>query len=152
MNCRTYSLTSTPNDRFLENCFISGLFILRVFTSNLLKKSSNKYFFFIFRCLTRGTNWGFSSNKSTHILLDYGDFIRDYLLSLNHMATITHIIMFTVLIGHCPVEKQHTTQGLSNPSSIAAWIFLFFFFCKLKLYCYQNEMYCYQKSVRRIWK
>ena len=36
---RNYSLTSTPNDRFLRNFLMAGLFTLRVFARNLLRGS-----------------------------------------------------------------------------------------------------------------
>ena len=46
----TYSLTLTPNDRFLRIFFRAGLFTLRFFARNLLRgKSPKKYIFFIFR-------------------------------------------------------------------------------------------------------
>ena len=44
---QTYSLTSTPNDRFLRNFFMAGLFHLRVFARNLLKASCRRNIFHI---------------------------------------------------------------------------------------------------------
>ena len=38
----TYSLTSTPNDRFLRNLFMARLFTLRVFARNLLRGSRRR--------------------------------------------------------------------------------------------------------------
>ena len=38
----TYSLTSSPNDRFLRNFFMTGLFTLRVFARNLLRGSRRR--------------------------------------------------------------------------------------------------------------
>ena len=35
VSAETYSLTSTPNDRFFEKLFMAGLFTLRVFARNL---------------------------------------------------------------------------------------------------------------------
>ena len=67
----TYSLTSTPNDRFLRNFFVAGLFTLRVFDRNLLREEVDEEIFFIFHFwwLTCNTN-----NKPTHYILDHGDF------------------------------------------------------------------------------
>ena len=39
----TYSLTSTPNDRFLSNFLKSGLFILRTFGRNIFSKKPAHY-------------------------------------------------------------------------------------------------------------
>ena len=73
----TYSLTSTPNDRFLRN-FYHGRFI---HSQNLCQKyaatnSPDNYFLFIIRfdVWPGGSNPGFSSNKPTHYLLDHGNF------------------------------------------------------------------------------
>ena len=70
----TYSLTSTPNDRFLGNFFMAGLFTLRVFARNLLKGYRRRNTFrILFRCLAWGSNPGFSSNKPAH---DHGPLIN----------------------------------------------------------------------------
>ena len=70
----TYSLKSTPNDRF-EKFFMAILFTLRVFARNLLRGNRRRNIFRIsFWCLTWGSNPGFSSNKPTHCLLDHDDF------------------------------------------------------------------------------
>ena len=42
-----YSLTSAPNDRFLRNLFMAGLFALRVFAGNLLRGNRQKNKFHI---------------------------------------------------------------------------------------------------------
>ena len=39
----TYSLKSTPNDRFFEKLFMAILFTLRVFARNLLYKKLESY-------------------------------------------------------------------------------------------------------------
>ena len=75
----TYSLKSTPNDRFFffEKLFMEILFTLRVFARNQLRRNRRRNTFRIsFWCLAWGSNPGFSSNKPTHYLLDYGDFIH----------------------------------------------------------------------------
>ena len=75
INGRTYSLKSTPNDRFFEKLFMAILFTLRVFARNLLRGNRRRYTFPIsFWCLAWDSNPDFSSNKPTHYLLDHGDF------------------------------------------------------------------------------
>ena len=65
----TYSLKSTPNDRFFEKVFMIILFTLRVFARNLLRGNCRKNTFCIlFWCLTWSSNPGFSCNKPTHYL------------------------------------------------------------------------------------
>ena len=61
----------------MRNFFIAGLFTLRVFASNLLRGNRRKNIFFhiLFWWLTWQTNPCFVSNKTTHCLLDYGDFL-----------------------------------------------------------------------------
>ena len=62
---------------FFEKLFHGRLFALRVSARNLLRENRwrNIFFFHIsFWCLTWDTNPGFTSNKPTHYLLDYGDF------------------------------------------------------------------------------
>ena len=43
----TYSLKSTPNDRFLENLFMAIGFTLRVFDRNLLRDSRRRNIFLL---------------------------------------------------------------------------------------------------------
>ena len=57
----TYSLTSTPNDKFLRNFFMADLFTLRVFARNLLiweEIAEEIFFIFHFWWLTWDTNPG----------------------------------------------------------------------------------------------
>ena len=71
----TYSLKSTPNDRFFEKLFTPILFTLRVFARNLLRGNRRRNTFRIsFWCLAWDSNSALSSNKPTHYLLDHGDF------------------------------------------------------------------------------
>ena len=66
----------SPNDKFFGNFFMAGLFIPQSFCQKSTeRKSLKKFLFFIFGflCLAWYANWGFTSNKSTHYLLDYGD-------------------------------------------------------------------------------
>ena len=69
----TYSLTSTPNDRF----FMAVLYTLRIFARNLLRESRRRnifLFYFIFDDWPGIRTQAFGSNKPTHYLLDHGDF------------------------------------------------------------------------------
>ena len=43
----TYSLPSTPSDRFLRNIFMTGLFTLRVFPRNMLRDNRRRTIFHI---------------------------------------------------------------------------------------------------------
>ena len=74
-----YSLTSTPNDRFLWNFFMAGLFNFESFCQKSAeRKSPKKYFFsfiFSFCCLTGNTNPGFISNKPKHYLQEQGNYL-----------------------------------------------------------------------------
>ena len=63
----TYSLKSTPNDRFFEKLFMGILFTLRVFARNLLL-----YFVFYVRPETRILALRLISQHTT--LIDYGNF------------------------------------------------------------------------------
>ena len=74
-SCRTYSLKSTPNDIFFEKLLMAVLIYSQIFTRNLLRGNRRRNTFCIFfRCLAWVSNLGFTSNKPTHDLLDYGDF------------------------------------------------------------------------------
>ena len=72
----TYSLTSTLNHRFLRNFFMVSLFTLRVSARNPLRgnRLRNNFFLYFILMSNLGTYPGFTFNKSTHYLLDYGDF------------------------------------------------------------------------------
>ena len=71
----TYSLKSTPNDRFFEKLFMAIFIDSQSFCQKSAeRKSPKKYFSYLIWCLAWESNPGFSSNKSTHYLLDHGDF------------------------------------------------------------------------------
>ena len=66
------------------------LFTLRVFARNLLRGNRRRNTFCIlFCCLVWGSNPGFTSNKPTHYLLDYGDPSRSY-LSFHNNGPVTN--------------------------------------------------------------
>ena len=77
----TYSLTSTPNNRFLRNVFREDFINSRNFFSVIcLEEIVKKIFFHIsFWCLTWATIPGFTSNKPTYYLLDCGDYQGKFL-------------------------------------------------------------------------
>ena len=95
----TYSLKSTPNDRFFEKLFMGILFILRVFARNLLKGNRRRNNFRIsFWCLTWDSNPGFDL-LSTHYLLDHGDFS-------------TGIRMFNICVLSLSNQKKYNLSRL----------------------------------------
>ena len=116
----TYSLKSTPNDRFFEKLFMAILFTLRVLARNLLKGNRRKNTFRIsFWCLAWDSNPGFSSNKPTHYLLDHGDFKNSkYLWKLIwkkiYTKNLTHLF--------CYLNNNYDTfcSSLSNEVSISS--------------------------------
>ena len=71
----TYSLKSTPNDKFFKKLFVA-IFIYfseplpEICWEEITEKNT---FRILFRCLAWGLNPGFSSTKPTHYLLDHGD-------------------------------------------------------------------------------
>ena len=66
----TYSLTSTPNERFLRNVSWQILFTLRVFARN---RRRNIFLYFIFDDRPGIRTQAFASNKPTHYILHHGD-------------------------------------------------------------------------------
>ena len=76
----TYSLKSTPNDRFFKKLFVSILFTLKSFCHKFAdRKSLKKYFSYFVLMFGLGLEPWLSSNKPTHYLLDHGDFNREYI-------------------------------------------------------------------------
>ena len=63
----TYSLRTTDFWETFHGNFICSEFLPEI--------SEDILFVFCFRCLAWGSNPGFTSNKPTHYLLDYGDFM-----------------------------------------------------------------------------
>ena len=72
----TYSLKSTPNDRF-EKRFKANLFDSQSFCQKSAERKSPKKYFscFIFDDWPGIRTQAFASNKPTHYLLDYGDLL-----------------------------------------------------------------------------
>ena len=80
MSGRTYSLKSTPKDRFLRS-FSWQFYLFSEFLPEICWEQVNEEIFsyFPFWCLTWSLNSvGLTSNKPTHCLLDYGDFNGGY--------------------------------------------------------------------------
>ena len=71
MSGGTYSLKSTPNDRFLEKLFMAILFLLSEILPEICWEEIAKEI--LFRCLVWGSNPGFMSKKPTYYLLDYAE-------------------------------------------------------------------------------
>ena len=69
MSGGTYRLMPTPTYRFLRNLFVADFC-----QKSIEGEIGEKYFFisYSFWCLTRETNPGFTPNKPTHYLPDYG--------------------------------------------------------------------------------
>ena len=106
------NLTSTPNDRLFEKLFTAILFTLIVYARNLLRGNCRgSTFRILFWCLAWGSNSGFTSNKPTHYLLEYGDFLAE-LWRLN-IKNITHVIRMST--DHsCQIAKVSNRQILEN--------------------------------------
>ena len=68
INGGTYGLKSTPNDKFFEKLFMAIFIYSQSFCQKSAERKSPKKY------LAWESNLGFSSNKPTHYLLDYGDF------------------------------------------------------------------------------
>ena len=87
---RTYSLTSTPNDRFLRNFFMAGFFYSQSLChKSAERKSPKKYFsYFIFDDWPGIWTQALASNKPTHYILDHGNFIRQYTYLINPDALV----------------------------------------------------------------
>ena len=96
MSSGTYSLTSTPNDRFLRSFFMA------VFARNLLRwnRRGNIFFHISFWCLTCDMKSGFTSNKPIHYLLDHGDFIHSRPV-LSHISSSILVLCERMLVCKC---------------------------------------------------
>ena len=71
----TYSLKSTPNDKFFEKVFMAILFYSQSCgQKSAERKSPKKYFSYYVLILAWDSTAGFWSNKPTYYLLDHGDF------------------------------------------------------------------------------
>ena len=67
LNGGTYTLKSTPNDRFFEKLFMATLFTSQSFCQESPeRKSPKKYFLYFVLCLAWGSNPGFMPNKPIH--------------------------------------------------------------------------------------
>ena len=69
-----FKVDSERQTFFFEKLYMAILFTLKVFSRNLLRGNRQRNTFCIlFWCLAWGSNPGFTSNKPTHYLLDYGE-------------------------------------------------------------------------------
>ena len=87
-------LQSTPNVRFFEKLFMATLIYFQSFCQKSAERGNRRRNTFrtLFWCLA--WNPGFSSNKPTHYLLDYGDFILYYdlwkIMAINKTRIMEH--------------------------------------------------------------
>ena len=111
----TYSLKSTPNNRF----FVKHFMVILVFARHLLRENRRRNTFCIlFWCLALGSNPGFTSNKPTHYSLDYGDLLSYYYCHEKVPSYCDHTIYYTVLnlcvcLGY-PYKVPYKSIGLIN--------------------------------------
>ena len=101
-------------NRFFEKLFMAILFTLRVFARNLLRGNRRKNTFRIsFWCLAWDSNFGFSSNKPTHYLLDHGDLMWDYYCKFPMLHDICISLIFLNIYGFMicefPLGSLHKT-------------------------------------------
>ena len=72
------TVLKSPNDRFFEKLSMATFIYSQSFARNLLRGNRRRNTFrILFWCMAWGLNRGFRSNKSTHYLLNYGDFKND---------------------------------------------------------------------------
>ena len=74
----SYSLKSTPNDKFSEKLFLAALIYSQSFCQKSAeRKPPKKYFsYFIFDDCPGIQSQAFASNKPTHHIVDPGDFFH----------------------------------------------------------------------------
>ena len=113
----TYSLKSTANDRFFEKLFMTIIITVRVFARNLLRGNRRRNTFrILFWCLACGSYPGFTSNKPTHYLLDYGDFVFNLVLIgyLEYfiLGSKTPAIILISVLGHLCTTKNYAASRL----------------------------------------
>ena len=96
------SLKSTPNDRSLRN-FLRQFYLFSALLSEICWEEIAEGILFriSFWCLAWGSNAGFTSNKPTDYLLDYGDFCN-FPLTRKVMSHRMWQIM-----GSGPTTKSH---------------------------------------------
>ena len=99
---RTYSLKSTPKDRFFEKLFMAIYIYSQRFCQKSAERKSPKNTFVFMSGLR--LNPGFSSNKPTHYLLNPGDFIWCIKLlkelSSSKLKRVENIEYFCSLLTH----------------------------------------------------
>ena len=127
----TYCLKSTTNDRFFEKLFMVIWFTLRVFARNLLRGNHRRNTFCIlFWCLAWDSNLGFTSNKPTHYLVDYGDFHYSILLIFKIWSTHrTHTKQYAWYCRFRVSFTQHLQESQNKYDSHTVFVcYLFFSF------------------------
>ena len=106
--------------QIFEKLVMAILFTLRVFARNLLRRSRRRnIFIFSYWCLTWGLNSGFTSNKPTHYLLNYGNINNNtYCIDFCNGTLQTTITLFK------RTESSHKTDWTSL-TSIACFMLPF---------------------------
>ena len=114
----TDSLTSTPNDRFFENLFNGKFIYPQSFCQKYAeRKSPKKYIFFHISFLD--TNPGFTSNKNTLYLLDYGEFKSYNVPLLNRYYHFHHNSWFASLSHKEPTKAANGHNSVPSPGFIS---------------------------------
>ena len=134
----TYSLTSTPNDRFFLRNFLMAGFI---YSSSFCQKSTErkwpkKYFLFhiSFWCLTWDPNAAFTYNKPTHYLLDNG-----HLILYIYVRLISRKNLFWFKLW----KRLHLSLNFKK---------YFFIFQTIKKYYFSNSSFNIKRSTFKLWK
>ena len=92
---RDLQLKSTPNDRFYEKLVIAVLIYSQSFCQKSAVEIAEKILFvFCFDVWPGGLNLGFTSNKSTHYLLDYIYYIIRISKVFRKQICVEHFITY----------------------------------------------------------
>ena len=85
----TYSLTLTPNDRFLET-FTRQVYLLSEFLTEICWEAIAEEILFIYHFwwLTWVRTQAFATNKLTHYMLDHGDYMHFYGLKIPNVRCL----------------------------------------------------------------
>ena len=135
----TYSLKSTPNDRF-EKLFTTILFTLRVFARNLLRGNRRRNTFRISSwCLAWDSNPGFSSNKPTHYLLDHGDFNHSTNHSISFLSARNISIFLKLWIQMSRLMNQTHFKWYEFDVNVVCSIVIAIVYLKINVVVNTNE-------------
>ena len=112
---RTYSLKSTPNDKFFEKLFMTVFIYSQSFCQKSAERNRRRNTFrILFWRLAWGSNPGFSSNKPTHYLLDHGDFKPLTGLEDKNLIPRVKFGKLSVMVWGCTSSKGVGVIGILN--------------------------------------